>query len=76
MQENITFTIDTASDGIVKSKWKDGIFLLKLPEDIYYVDINSVSANVTVDSYEICEVDGCKAIKVYTSNEEPKDVVI
>ena len=74
VQENVGFKINTYTDGIIRSEWKDGIFLVKFPEEFYYLKAKSVTGNVNVDSYEVVDIDGCKGIKIYTSNAEPTEI--
>jgi len=73
-QEDVNITINTISDYKNQSKWKDGIYLIKFPKEIINVGVNSVSsAEVTIDSYEVVELDDeCIGIKIYTSNNEGK----
>ena len=51
--------------------WKDGSFLVKLPEEIIDAKINSISIdnlNVEVKSYELLEQNNIKLIKINTKN--------
>ena len=52
--------------------WVNGSFLIKMPEDIFDMEINTVSINnssVRVVSYEKFEKDGINYIKIITSND-------
>ena len=53
-------------------EWKNGIFLVKLPEEIIDAQINNVETNnasVNIESYELIEQNNCKYIKIVTKNE-------
>ena len=53
-------------------EWKNGIFLVKLPEEIIDAQINNVeisNSSVNIESYELIEQNNCKYIKVVTKNE-------
>ena len=55
-------------------EWKNGIFLVKLPEEIIDAQINNVEINnssVNIESYELIEQNNCKYIKVVTKNDSP-----
>ena len=55
-------------------KWKNGIFLVKLPEEIIDAQINNVEINnssVNIESYELIEQDNCRYIKIVTKNDSP-----
>lgn len=55
-------------------EWKNGIFLVKLPEEIIDAQINNVeisNASVNIESYELIEQNNCKYIKVVTKNDSP-----
>ena len=55
-------------------EWKNGIFLVKLPEEIIDAQINNVeisNASVNIESYELIEQNNCKYIKIVTKNDSP-----
>ena len=55
-------------------EWKNGIFLVKLPEEIIDAQINNVeisNSSVNIESYEIIEQDNCRYIKIVTKNDSP-----
>ena len=59
--------------------WINGCFLVKMPADVFDVNINSVSINndsVYIDSFEEFEEDGINFIKIITSNEKAADYTI
>lgn len=66
------FTIRTINDGTGYSGWKNGIFLLELPEEIINVNIKDVRSSVSkvqIIAYETYEQNGKNFIKIYTNNE-------
>ena len=68
----ITITAD-ANESANQVKWIDGIFLVKLPEEILTAEINNVeisNSNVSLESYELIEQDGINFIKIVTSNDQ------
>lgn len=71
-EENVKITIQTKCDESSNQvKWLNGAFLVKLPEEILDLEINGVTidnTNVALTSYELVEQDGCKFIKILTSN--------
>lgn len=70
--KNINLKITTESSRYNEAKWKDGIFVIELPEEILEANISSVRSNnnnVEITSYETYEVDGKIYMKIYTSNE-------
>lgn len=74
--ENQKITISTDTSGYNKQGWKNGTFFVKLPEDIIYAEINSVTTNnqnVKITAYEIYQQDGNYFIKVLTENENQED---
>ena len=73
--ENETITITTQS-GYNKAKWKDGEFVIALPEGIANININSVVSqnnNVTIKGYNIENQDGIYLIRILTENDTPTD---
>ena len=54
--------------------WKDGSYLIKLPQDVYDIKIKDVFVNnpgIEIISYEIIEKDDESFIKINTKNEVP-----
>ena len=69
--ENEIITIKTLSSSTYVSGWTNGEFLIKLPEEIISVEINSVSinnSNVSIAAYDVFEEDGSYFIEILTSN--------
>lgn len=67
------FTIQTINNGTGYAGWKNGVFILELPEEIINVSIKNVkpsASNVKVIAYETYEQDGKNFIKIYTNNED------
>lgn len=61
------------------AKWKDGEFLVELPQEIIGMEINKVSIdneNIKLVAYDLYENDGKYFIKIITSNEEPESFKI
>ena len=72
--KNITMNITTQSSRYNEAYWKNGVFVIEMPEEILEVVINSVTSsngNVAVSSYEVYEENGKQYIRIYTSNSEP-----
>ena len=70
--ENQIITIQTTDSAFNSQKWKNGIFLLKFPEEITAIDINSIEIDnndVSVMGYDLYEENGCYFLKIYTENE-------
>ena len=70
--ENEIITIRTETTGYNEQKWKNGTFLVKLPEDIIYAEINNVTtnnANISILAYDLYEENGNYFMKILTSNE-------
>ena len=67
-EKNATITITTqANENYNLVKWVNGIFLVKLPEEIIDVKINDVSINndsVKIETYELIEDKGQLFIKI------------
>ena len=54
-------------------KWKNGIFVVKLPDEILTAEINNVeinNPNVNLVSYEVIEQEEGNFIKIVTNNEQ------
>lgn len=70
--ENQIITITTIGEGYNIQKWKNGIFVIKFPQEINFIDINSVTVDnndVSVLGYDLYEEDGCYFLKILTQNE-------
>ena len=79
-EENEEITITAEYD---QSKneigWTNGTFLVKLPDEIIDMEINSVTvnnSNITISSYEYFENEQGKFIKILTSNNMPQAYTI
>ncbi len=71
--QNVNITIKERDSNIIESKWKNGRFLIEMPDNIINVSINSIETsneNVEILSYEKYEESGKYYIKIYTKNEE------
>ena len=71
--ENVELSINTISVSEFEKKWKNGIFLIELPEDIINVEIKNITSsndNIEISAYEVVENEGKKFIKIYTLNEK------
>ena len=71
--QNVNMTIQARYDDLLKAKWKNGRFLIQMPENIINLNINNIqSSNKSVEilSYETYEENGKKYLKIYTKNEE------
>ncbi len=71
--EKITITASCAESSN-QVAWKNGTFLIKLPDEILTTKINSVkitNSNAQILSYEYMESEGGKFIKINTQNENP-----
>ena len=55
------------------SSWKNGKFVLEFPKEIAGIAINSITADngVTVEDWDLSEVDGRNILKIKTVNDEP-----
>lgn len=55
------------------SDWKNGRFVVEIPKEIAGIAINSITADngVTVDDWELSEIDGRNVLKIKTVNDEP-----
>ena len=73
-ENNFIFKINTIySQNENINKWKNGIFLIKLPDEILLTEINKIESNntnVNIKSYEYIENENGKFIKIYTENEK------
>lgn len=71
--QNVNMTIKERASNIIESKWKNGRFLIEMPDNIINVSVNSIETsneNVEILSYETYEESGKYYIKIYTKNEE------
>ena len=72
-EKNDIITINAdANESTNQVRWLNGIFLVKLPEEILTAKINNVeisNSNVRIESYELIEEDGQKFIKIVTKND-------
>ena len=78
---NKKITISTTARLYSEQKWKNGVFLVKLPSNIVLAEINNVTTNndnVKIVGYDIYEEDGNYYIKVLTENvtEEVYDITL
>lgn len=70
--ENFGISIDTENN-INSAKWKDGQFIVQLPNDIIAAKLNSVTMNsqkAEIAGYELYQEKNCYFIKVMVQNEE------
>lgn len=73
IEKNEKITIDATSaeyDG--NRKWKNGIFLVKMPDEIIDVQVNSINISeksVNILNYDILTIDNAKFIKIITQND-------
>lgn len=70
--ENQIITITTETNGYNEQKWKNGTFLVKIPKDIIYAEINEVKTNnqnVKILAYDLYEEGENYFIKILTENE-------
>ena len=76
---NMKITIGTVNLGYNVESWKNGIFLLKFPEEVLLAEINSVTinnGNVSILGYDIYEEEGNYYLKILTENENPEHYTI
>jgi len=75
-EKNEKITIKTSCDSSANQiAWKNGTFLIKLPDEILTTEINSVkidNSSVSITSYEYIENEKGKFIKINTKNETPQ----
>lgn len=72
--QNQKIYIQTIADQIGDSKWRNGEFVVEIPEEIVGMEINSITvdnANVIVSGYDLSKVDGKYILKIITENENP-----
>lgn len=71
--ENQRITIETECYGDIEQKWKNGMFLVKLPRDIIFTEINSIitsNKNLKISAYDLYQENGNYFIKILTENEK------
>ena len=71
--QNIKMTIKAKNTNLMESKWKNGRFLVEIPENIISLNIRNIKSlnkNVEILSYETYKENGKNYIKIYTKNEE------
>lgn len=76
---NQNIKITTETNGFNQKKWKNGTFLVEIPNEIIDMKINSVStnkSNVTIIGYDLYEEDGKYFIKIITENEKEESFEI
>ncbi len=76
---NVKITIGTVNLGYNVKLWKNGIFLLKFPQEVLLAEINNVTINnnnVSILGYDIYEQDGNYYLKILTGNENPENYTI
>ena len=77
-EENVEIKINTVEDLDIE-KWKNGVFLVKLPTEIIDAKVNNINISndkVNLAGYEVLEKDGSKFIKIMTQNDEPQTYTI
>ncbi|MBR3720293.1 MAG: hypothetical protein IKN09_00925, partial [Clostridia bacterium] len=75
--ENESLAINMMHD----AKWKNGEFLIEVPAEIIYMEINDVTINATenvkLEAYELFQNDnGQYFIRIITKNENPENYII
>ncbi len=79
-EKNEKIIISTQTSSISNQvEWMNGTFLVKLPEEIIDVKLNTVTINnrnVKLESYEIIEENGVRYIKIVTKNDIPQTYTI
>lgn len=76
---NQNIKITTETNGFNQKKWKNGTFLVEIPNEIIDMKINSVTTNnhnVTIIGYDLYEEDGKYFIKIITENENEESFEI
>ena len=71
--ENHKITINTTKTNYNEAYWKDGEFIVELPEEIIAVNVNDITvnnSNVEIMGYEVIKENGKYLIKILTLNEE------
>ncbi|MGN1029694.1 MAG: MucBP domain-containing protein [Bacilli bacterium] len=79
-EKNQIVIIDATSKSSDKTaKWKDGVFLVKVPDELIDIEINDVTIsndNVQISNFEIIENDNGKFVKIITKNDDPESFKI
>lgn len=73
VSKNQIIKINTVTDQINRAKWKNGEFIVKLPQEITLAEINSVKINngkINLLGYDIYKENGNYFIKIITENEK------
>ena len=76
---NVKIQIGTVNLGYNVKLWKNGIYLLKFPEEVLVAEINNVTinnGNVEILGYDIYEQDGNYYLKILTENENTENYII
>lgn len=71
--KTVNMTISTETSRYNEAKWKNGEFVIEMPDEILEVVINEITctnSNVEIISYEKYEENGKQYIKIYTKNDE------
>ncbi len=61
-------------NSVLSKEWKDGIFLIKVPSDICYLEVENITCSkeqVEIAGFDVYQENGNYFIKIITSNEEP-----
>lgn len=77
--ENELIKIKTETDQYNECKWKNGTFLVRIPKEIAFVEVNSVKTNnknVVISAYDVYEIDGYWYIKIITKNQQEESYTI
>lgn len=72
--KDVAIIVRTVSENYNESKWKNGEFLIEMPEGITLMKISSIATNndnVKIKGYNIFENNGKYFIKVLTENSSP-----
>lgn len=72
--KDVAIIVRTVSENYNESKWKNGEFLIEMPEGITLMEISSIATNndnVKIKGYNIFENNGKYFIKVLTENSSP-----
>ena len=71
-EKEITATISTQVDNYIEKGWRNGSFILKLPQEVTSARINTISVNnpnVTIKSANSYKASGINYVKVITENQ-------
>ena len=77
--ENQKIYIETKAEQTGDSKWRNGEFIVEIPEQIVGMEVNTIKTdneNVKISAYELSKVDGKYILKVLTENEKPETYTI